>query len=255
MRKNKISASAILLLLIFFSQSDVVQAQKKQRKYFHPAPTRLMLPGDENEDREFDKGILLREHFYPIGWSNDGSKFAFLVEPADEACGCYFAHFVIQDVRDDKILWEKKYEGDERAEESLKTFWQANRREFSDRLDEHKIIVPKRFVLEKPDFAYKGDQLDARLAVNTKEEDFLSVSGDVTLQLVSKRAGAKTIYERKFDPKKLETFMDAELGGVLVAPFEARAAVIVVETYRGYEGPPHITRLRIVGADLINGFR
>ena len=29
------------------------------------------------------------ENFYPVGWSKDG-KFAYYLEPVDEACGCYF---------------------------------------------------------------------------------------------------------------------------------------------------------------------
>jgi hypothetical protein len=49
--------------------------------------------------------------------------------------------------------------------------------------------------------------------------------------------------------------MDAELVGSLISPFEPRAVVIMVETHRGWEGPPHVTEIRIVGATLTTGFK
>lgn len=60
---------------------------------------------------------LMTESFFPIGWSKDG-KLAYYVEPVDEACGCYFAHLVIQDLRTDKIIWEFKYDQSEEAEQN-----------------------------------------------------------------------------------------------------------------------------------------
>lgn len=40
------------------------------------------------------------ENFFPIGWSKDG-KFAYYLEPVDEACGCYFGKLVIVDLKND----------------------------------------------------------------------------------------------------------------------------------------------------------
>ena len=254
MRKNKVFVSLIALLLLFFIQFGSIQAQKKQRKYFYPAPTRLLLPSDANERKEADNGEVLREHFYPIGWSRDG-KFAYLVEPADEACGCYFAIFFIQDMRTDKILWEKKYEGNDRIQESLVTYWRKNRREFSDQLDLYDILVPKRFVLEKSDFVYQGDALKTMLNVNVKTDDNFHLTGGVLLQLISKQKGKKTIYEQNFDSKQADSFLDTEVAGTLLAPFEAHAAIILVEKHRGWEGLPFVTSLHLVGANLTDGFR
>lgn len=55
---------------------------------------------------------LIAEQFFPIGWSRDG-KFAYYTEPVDEACGCYYANLIIQDLRTDKVLWEFKYTQDD----------------------------------------------------------------------------------------------------------------------------------------------
>jgi len=49
--------------------------------------------------------------------------------------------------------------------------------------------------------------------------------------------------------------LDMKVMGYLRSPFEPRIAVILVEVSRGYEGPPHITHINVVGASLDSGFR
>ena len=58
---------------------------------------------------------LYVDGFYPIGWSRDG-KFAYYIEPVDEACGCYFAELIIQDLRTDKIVWHFKNDPESRVD-------------------------------------------------------------------------------------------------------------------------------------------
>ena len=221
----------------------------------YSAPKRLLLKGDKARE-DFESRSLLKELFYPVGWSKDG-KFAFYVEPADEACGCYFGHLVIQDLRTDKILWEKKYEGSEEKQENLQTVWRQHQKEFSRKLAEYGIVAQKRFVRQASAFKYQKDLMTPKLINNVKFEDGsdLGVSGNFLVQLVSKQQGAKTLYEQKFDPEKYENFMDVELSGSLLSPFEPRAVVILVETRRGWEGPPHVTLVRVVGAALTAGFK
>jgi hypothetical protein len=43
--------------------------------------------------------------------------------------------------------------------------------------------------------------------------------------------------------------------GYLRSPVEPRVAIILVEMYRGYEGPPHVGSVKIVGAALDKNFR
>ena len=71
---------------------------------------------------------------------------------------------------------------------------------------------------------------------------------------MSKDKGGKMIYEKNYK-KGYDSIRGAEIGGVLLSPFEPRTAVIMVETHRGYEGPPNITKIKIVGATLTDGFR
>ncbi len=251
---RKINVPAIALFAIFLFGQIPCKAQGKQSNVLYAQPTRLMLKGDKNAVEEEKKGILLREKFYPIGWSKDG-KFAFYVEPADEACGCYFAKLVIQDLRTDKILWERSYNSDGNSQVTLKKYWAKNQKEFSQKLAQYRIRAQKQFALQNPAINYKKDVLTPEIKVNVTVNNEYAVTGNVILQLISKEKGRKTIYEKKFDPKKYESFRNAEISGSLLSPFEPRGAIVIIETYRGYEGPPNITKIRIVGTTLTTGFR
>jgi len=43
--------------------------------------------------------------------------------------------------------------------------------------------------------------------------------------------------------------------GHLKSPYEPRVAVVLIEAWRGYEGPPHATNVKVVGASLTAGFK
>lgn len=241
----------LIFLIILFAVCLFGQIPCAAQTY--SMPKRLLLKGDKVTEN-FESPSLIKELFYPIGWSKDG-KFAFYVEPPDEACGCYFGHLVIQDLRTDKILWEKQYEGSMEKEENLQTTWRKHQKEFSQKLAEHGIVAQTRFARQAGAFKYQTDLLTPELTNNVKSDGTgVEVSGNLLVQLISKRQGKKTLYEKTFDPEKFDTFIDAELSGSLLSPFEPRAVVIVVETHRGWEGPPHTTRIRVIGAALTAGF-
>ena len=230
----------------------------QSRSSLYAAPQRLLLAGDDGEAAEAEKGVLLREHFFPIGWSKDG-KFAFYTEPADEACGCYFADLLIVDLRTDKILWQREYESDEHKADTLAAYWRQNQKEFSAKLAQYKIERATGFALRQFPFAYKTDLLTLELTANLKVENEESVTGNITLRLNSRQKGSKTLgktlYDKRYSSAKYDSIRAAQIGGVLVSPFEPRAAVVLVETHRGYEGPPSVIKLKIIGADLEKSFR
>ncbi len=251
-----ITAGLFLICATAFGQ-NYAAAQNKPSNALYAVPSQLLFPGDEKEAEEFEKGILLHEHFYPIGWSKDG-KFAYYVEPADEACGCYFSQLVIQDLRTDKILWERSYSDEKKAEgvplDTLENYWRKNRREFSRKLAQYGIVPTAKFDLRASPINFRNDTLTFNLTENIEFEDIFSIGG-FRLQLISKEKGAKTIYKEEFEAKDYSNFQTAEIGGALISPFESRAAAVVIETHRGWEGPPNVTQIRIVGAWLIDGFR
>lgn len=229
------------------------RAQRAQSKVSYAEPKRLILPGDENAEKEMQTGMLLRENFYPIGWSKSGA-FAYYIEPPDEGCDCYFARLVILDLRTDKILWQRSYNSENGGANSLRTYWKKSQKEFSRQLARYGIKAQKQFDLQPSPFNYQNDVLTPKLTEKIEIKDIFA-EGSVVLQLLSKAKGAKTVYEEKYNPKDYSSFRSAEIAGTLISPFEPRGAIVMVETHRGWEGLPEITQINIVGATLTTDFR
>lgn len=222
----------------------------------YAAPKVLKLKGnDEKTNQDSGRFGLLNEEFYPVGWSKDG-KFAYFTEPADEACGCYFGDLIIQDMRTDKIVWSKEYRGSETKSENLKTHWRKNQKLFARKLAEYGIQPGKNFRSLKLPIKTGADSIKIDFFSNAElTEDAYNSKGSVIIKLVSKQKGSKIVYQKVYNGTGSDGLMNAQIGAVLQSPFEPRIAVILVETKRGWEGPPHITQLRVIGADLQKGFR
>lgn len=205
---------------------------------------------------------LIPENFYPIGWSRDG-KFAYYVEPVDEACGCYFAMLVIQDMRTDKEVWKFKYSQDDSyvgdkmtGPGDIRSLWKKNQKLFSEKLAENGIVASRSVMLGKT-FTSGGRRFTAS-AMKKRGPNADGYEDRVNLYTISLSApklGTKKVFTSEDHTKDDYWFMlDAGLIGVISSPFEDRVAIIAVEVMRGYEGPPHTGDIRLVGADLKSGF-
>lgn len=204
---------------------------------------------------------LIPESFYPIGWSRDG-KFAYYVEPVDEACGCYFARLVIQDMRTDTVLWEFKYSQDDTYEgdkmtgpSNIAAMWKKNRSMFSEKLAEHRIIAGRSTLLGKT-FTIGGKSFTAKAATKmgkNPDEDWPRVDL-IDISLSSPRLGSKSVYKADHTDKEYWFMLNAGVIGAIKSPYENRVAIVAIEVMRGYEGPPHTAQIRVTGADLVSGF-
>lgn len=211
--------------------------------------------------RPFDQ--LVPESFFPIGWSRDG-KFAYYLEPVDEACGCYFANLFILDLKNDSVLWSFDYDSeaiDEARQQgkpySFDTLWKANARLFAEKLKEYKIEPQARFTLLSFPVEHNGQTIRANLKTFkkpglTEEESWYGSIGRTTLELHSNRRGKKTILNETHPEVRP---LSVGLLGYLKSPFEPRVAVVLMNIIRGWEGPPHTGDVQIVGASLQDGFR
>lgn len=232
---------------------------KSAQKGLFEKPERLVLNGigESDPDEEETPAKLMTENFYPIGWSRDG-KFAYFVEPPDEACSCYFAKIVIQDMRTDKILWEESYVSEnleDRETEDLDTFWPPRQKEYSAKLHEHGIEPAGKFTLLHPSIEFEGDVLTPKIEIRIKTDGVFEVDGTVTVSMHSRRLGTKAIRRDVYRKNDVSGFRGAEISGSLMSPFEPRVAVVIVEEHRGYEGPPNITRIKVSGSTLKTGFK
>lgn len=209
-----------------------------------------------------ERNELIVEGFYPIGWSRDG-KFAYYLEPPDEACGCYFAELVIQDLRTDKVLWKFKNDPESRVDaqgtpiaDDRRNLWRRNQKMFSEKLREHGIVPVRRSLLLSPTFNTAGKRYKASVTTRKAHEEGygLDMVRYVKVEFSSPGLGTKDLFSAEH---KSESYppIDIQIAGALKSPFENRAAIILVNVYRGYEGPPHTVNVQVVGADLVRGFR
>jgi hypothetical protein len=260
----------ILLVAAFAMPSLPGQGQTGQTGAVYNRPVEVKLQATARRlfrsyYKEYPGQAFYTENFYPIGWSKDGN-FAYYVEPVDEACGCYFARLFILDLKTDKVLWKFEHEGDSFEEEkeagkpyTFSALWRANQKMFSDKLREHGIEPQGRSGLQLFPASYKGDLLTADLKTKNKvglgeDARIYGVVGKLNLEINSKRNGKKTVLDYSY---KGEDGLPLYVGmvGYVQSPFEPRIAVILMEIYRGYEGPPNTGTIKIVGANLATGFK
>jgi hypothetical protein len=260
----------VLVSAVFLLAGESARAQGARTSAVYNPPAELKLQRTARRDfrgyhREYPGQQFYVENFYPIGWSR-GGNFAFYAEPVDEACDCYFARLLILDLRTDRVLWSFEYNGDSHEEDrkagkpySFATMWRANRKLFNDKLREFGIEPGGRFSLLSFPARSGGDIVTADFKTQRKpglDEDarLYGVVGRTTLRLNSRRKGSKTVLDHAYkEGDALPLYVG--LAGYAKSPFEQRAAVILIEIYRGYEGPPNTGTVKIVGAGLGTGFK
>jgi hypothetical protein len=252
----------ILIVICIFAATAGATAQT------YGIPKRL--PLERAAKREFPKWNvtaarypgLIPETLFPIGWSRDG-KFAYYFEPVDEACGCYFANLIIQDMRTDKVLWEFKYrqddliddKGEMPPEDTIGKLWRKNGKLFSEKLREHAIVAGTSLLLGKSFVASDRPYTAKAIKKMGKDPDMGSERVDkLTFTLTSPELGTKSLYSADHSKEEYWFMLDAGVVGVIKSPFEDRVAIVGMEVNRGWEGPPHVGDVQIVGADLKTGF-
>jgi hypothetical protein len=256
------STGLIVLVLMIVSLPAAAQVSTPGRLFSQPVELRAVrslrriFPGYYGQG--FPQEALITENFFPIGWSKDG-KFAYYTEPGDEACGCYFGQLIILDTVNDKELWSFKYDGlddqDNPKYRAITDLWRKNRKLFSDKLNQYGIIPQARFGLLTFPLNHAGDQLKADLKIEENKDEetrYYNKIKKATLQISSRRGGAKTVHEESYPEYGP---LDIEVLGYLKSPYEQRIAIILLEVQRGYEGPPHTTHVNIVGSSLTTGFK
>ncbi|HEV8592659.1 MAG TPA: hypothetical protein VGQ55_11190 [Pyrinomonadaceae bacterium] len=261
---TKRPARSLLFLTFVFSFSILAAAQSKVASYSLPQAisleriVRKTFP-DYYGREEYHK--LEVDGFFPIGWSRDG-KFAYYVEPVDEACGCYFVELLIQDLRTDTILWKFKNDPESRVdkdgaplEDDIRRLWKRNQKLFDAKLNEYGIVPMAHFSLLPRSFSSAGKTYTAKInAAKSNDEDGLNRVKTVSLDFRSPTLGKKTLYSADYRGDMFTSPLDVAVAGAFKSPYENRAAIIIINVQRGWEGPPHTVDVKIVGADLKNGF-
>jgi hypothetical protein len=165
------------------------------------------------------------------------------------------------DTVSDKVLWSFEYSGldeenpDKPKYKAITDLWAKNRKLFSDKLSQYGIVALARPALLAFPINHAGDQLGTDLKIEEEtdqEKRNYSAVKKATLRLTSRRSGAKTVYEEAYPEYGP---LGVRVLGYLKSPYEPRVAVVLAEAWRGYEGPPHVTHVGVVGASLTAGFK
>ena len=262
MRRIFVSVCLVGAILVIASLPVPAQEGRPGRLFNQPVELRavrsLRRVFPDYYGKSFPQEELITENFFPVGWSKDG-KFAYYTEPGDEACGCYFGQLIILDAVNDKELWSFKYDGldhqDKPKYRAITDLWRKNRKLFSDKLNQYGIIPQGRFNLLMFPINHAGDQLRADLKIEENKDEETRIYSKVkraTLRISSRRGGTKIVHEETYPEYGP---IDVKVLGYVKSPYEERAAIILLEVQRGYEGPPHTTHVKVVGSSLTTGFR
>ena len=193
------------------------------------------------------------QKFYPIGWSKDG-KFAYVIEPADEAAGLYFFKLIVQNMISDKEVY--RWEPEEDPEKgSVKQMWKDNQMTFATNLNQHKIIPQNDIKLLGTEFSTEDGKFKVTIenTMDTDPDFGFEVVKSTNIYIKSPELGTKKIYS--YTEKDYNQCLGRIVQGVIKSPYEKRVAVLVKEELRGYEGPPNVVREFLVGADLERNFK
>lgn len=256
----------LVILLFGCEESNNPQKNSNLHKVLS-VPIQQKLPKDYNVPNKLPltTKVGLEDYFYPIGWSENG-KFAWITEPADEACGCYFFSIEVMDLATNQVLWRWDTEINESelydstnidysSESWLNYVWNNNYELFKSKLLEHKIIPRIDFKLEP--FPIISDHQEYNVSWFTKKNDKTDVFseeygsiGAFQVDITNSEFGRKTIAKKTLD----FPLMDFQVSGAIKSSFGSHILVIYNETTRGYEGPPHVTSFELIGSDIHSGF-
>ena len=200
------------------------------------------------------KGVpFIYNNFYPLGYSDDG-KIAY-IEDYDTTPGEFtLTKTFIQDLVNDKILWEDKYEEENLSLMGMDVFWKKRATKIQAKLKEYGI-KPFENALFKPNaYNYKNNQyrLWSKSKNSFRKDWGMEFLGSSTIILGSKNLGDKVIDKQTY---KDEQILARKAIGFIPLGDSDRVAVVVANVYRGWEGPPHNLDYEIVGASLRVGFK
>jgi hypothetical protein len=210
----------------------------------------------EGLDQHRENPRFLADRIYVFGRSE--TRIAYLIEPATEACRCYRPEMVVKDLLTGEVTWKDSYDSGELEDDTsqlrnLDDLWHARGADWARHLREQGIEREPGLAL---DTIPTGGTAVPRFELHTEQVGDTSPEGyehltSYRVDLVTD-AGTSTI-ARSSSPETNLT--GVELLGYLAARDDGPAAVLVLEVRRGWEGPPSVHRLQVVGADLHVGPR
>ena len=212
-----------------------------------PPPQRLELPRFDS----LPPNQLISAAFYPLGFSDKG-HFAYAIAPADEACGCYFFEFRIQNLVTDQVLYRYDYRGDRGVDRDLygdlDALWADKSASFLRAMDRFGILP------EEPPFKLGTTGFNVAVLPQKFRDPGLPDSefmSGARVDVSDPQKGKKTVARLQFPQQHVHSL---EAMGYFKSPFEDRVALILVRIDRGWEGLPKVLDFEVVGVHRTLGF-
>lgn len=200
----------------------------------------------------------LQERIYPLGWSEDG-KFAYLIERTNEAVNNFTLTLFVQDMNTNRILAEKTFKASEQkgytedVQHTVQTVWAAQADAFKTLLEAHQVRCANAtqfYPGATVPVAGKSLQI-GRDAKTAKQELFdVDVLTQSTLFLTDANGNKKEVNSHKFG--KYDLVLAAKALGHFRSLDGRHIAILDAWERRGYEGPPNVLKINIVGCDSSN---
>ncbi|MCF6207506.1 MAG: hypothetical protein L3J47_11575 [Sulfurovum sp.] len=214
---------------------------------------------------EHVKDYMISEKLYVAGWSKDG-KFAYAVQTPNEVRDKEQGVFIIQDMVTDKVLEKIQWEFTPPKRDNRDDFVSYMKppvAKIATLLKKYHIVTDKELLKQFPiGGVSEGNAVDAKLFMRWVNQPEMFIETEkllthLTLKLLKtedfKSTKRKVVFEkRQMLPAR---YLDAFVGGYFKSPFESRIAVLLVMIQRGWEGPPHVLNVKLIGASLSKGFK
>ncbi len=240
---------------IFGSQTSL---GRKLRNY--SIPEKLAI--DSNLKNGMCDGMqCLVDEFYPIGWSDNEKYFAWIEEPKSDAEPGYNFTIKIQDMVDDKIVWNlsfreshlKNWDGVDRYD--IVQAWNRYEDEIKEKLNQYDIIQTNlKYDFQKFPTRIGGTIYSIRIE-NKRDYSEREFGGIIeeNVFINGEGLGSKRVFHEKHG--KESSFVNSMIIGMIVSNNNNRGAVIKLNEIRGWEGPPHSLYVELIGSHLTKGFR
>jgi len=214
-------------------------------------PAELRVP--ELDEYRKPNASLLADRIYIFGRSDQLIAYAY--EPADEACGCYTLAVIVQDLATGAEVWTDRYESGELDPakpdqlRNLEQVWRARGPAWEQHIRKLGIVREPVESLEK--IATTGTTVP-RLAIHVEDVGDDSPEGyaHLTTYRIDVVSARRTTPIAKARAARELDLLEVRVPGYVAPRGAGLAAVLILERKRGWEGMPHLARLRFVGADL-----
>ncbi len=216
-------------------------------------PPRDPLNFPEHTPYQVFNPLLIPAQLIPIGFSPSG-LFAFVIEPADEACGCYFFEMHIRDLQTDRDVYEKRVEIQGTSSLAWDRVWVMHGSEFMAQMAALGIELQTKQQQPFPIPVDGAGSLAVKIRPRYRKSDFGQDErfiDEASVWIGNPQWGEKRIARLKYPNVYVYRLQS---GCYLKSPFEDRAAIVLVRTDRGWEGPPNTIHFEVIGAHLRKHF-